>query len=365
MPNHRAWQFYDARTLRFEQTPTPAPAPTGVIVRVETAMVLSYHREVLDGTRNYALPPAPFVPGTDAVGVVEAVGSQVVHVKAGQRVLLIPHLVIDERTTDPAQILVGHTALGTLRNDEAARATRALQAHWRDGCFAEKAHWPAAAVTALDGLEQVSSLTALALSRLIVPYGGLLRARLEPGHVVIVNGATGQYGSAGVMVALAMGASRVVAAGRNAAVLHDLAASLGPRVAPAVLTGDWKKDIGTLLDAAGGRADLALDLLGEATSTETTLATLRALRRGGRLALMGTATVPLPLVLQEMMVNDWEVMGVFMYPKNAPAQLVRLAASGLLDLTRVRPHSFPLSDFPEAMDAAAAMKGLDLAALVA
>jgi hypothetical protein len=43
----------------------------------------------------------------------------------------------------------------------------------------------------------------------------------------IVSGATGAYGTAAVFLALAMGAARVVAVGRNARILNSLAEASG------------------------------------------------------------------------------------------------------------------------------------------
>ena len=96
------------------------------------------------------------------------------------------------------------------------------------------------------------------------------------------------------------------------------------------------KDLATIRHAAGGSADVALDLLGAAKSTSTTLSCLRALKRGGRLVLMGSAEVPLELSFREMLANDWEVVGQFMYDRAAPGQLAALAAEGLLDLQQDR-----------------------------
>lgn len=47
----------------------------------------------------------------------------------------------------------------------------------------------------------------------LVALGGLDAVELKAGETVVVNGATGSFGSAGVAVALAMGAARVVATG--------------------------------------------------------------------------------------------------------------------------------------------------------
>jgi alcohol dehydrogenase len=343
--------------LRYEARPVPAPHSTGVLVRIGSATVLSYMGKVLDGSLGYATPPFPFVPGTNAIGRVEAVGVDVTHVAVGDLVFLSPHLLADAPIEEPAQILIGLTAL---RSGGAADASRKLQHLWRDGVFAELAHWPAACVTQLRGTEALGAGRLIALAKLIVPYGGLLRADVTAGQTVVVNGASGFFGSAGVLCALAMGARKVVAVGRDARALDEVAEKLGPRVAVAAASGDIGKDLQAIQKAAEGKADVGLDLLGRASSTSSTLATLRSLKRGGRLVLMGSASVPLELSFGEMLANDWEVIGNFMYPRIAPAKLAALVAGGLLDLSPIKIRSFPLSRLPEAIEAAAKMRGLDL-----
>ena len=191
-----------------------------------------------------------------------------------------------------------------------------------------------------------------------------LPAGTTTGDLLIVNGASGYFGSGAVMLAVAMGAGRVVAVGRKREALERLREAFGPRVIPAVVTGDAAKDLAIIRHAAGGGADVALDLLGAARSTSTTLSSLRALRRGGRLVLMGSAEVPLELSFREMLANDWEVVGQFMYERTAPGQLAALASDGLLDLKKIVVTSFKLADFRQAVESAALMQGLDLTAVV-
>ena len=148
MASHKAWRLHAHNDLRFDDVETPKPATDGVIVRVEAGMVLSYLDKVLSGSVPYSLPPMPFVPGTNAIGRVVAVGGSVTHVKAGDRVFLSPHLRGDEPSLEPPQILIGLTAMS------AAPAALSMQARWRDGVFAEFAHWPAACVTPLVGLDR-------------------------------------------------------------------------------------------------------------------------------------------------------------------------------------------------------------------
>jgi alcohol dehydrogenase len=193
----------------------------------------------------------------------------------------------------------------------------------------------------------------------ICPAAGRLRQ-----SAIIVNGATGYFGSGGVMLAVALGASKVLALGRDPAGLARLASALGPRVVPVAVTGDHDSDVAAIQTAAGGKADLALDLVGQAASTTTTLAALRSLRRGGRLVLMGSASVPLPVSFGDMLSNNWEVVGNFMYPKTAPGKLAALIAAGLLDLSPIRVRSFAFSQLPDAIQAAVRMRDLDLTSVV-
>jgi alcohol dehydrogenase len=355
---HKAWRLHAHNDLRLDEVETPRPAPDGVLVRIEAGMVLSYMGRVLSGSAPYSLPPMPFVPGTNAVGRVIAAGDQVGHVRNGDRVFLSPHLRGDIPDPEPPQILIGLTAMAT------TPAALALQARWRDGVFAEIAHWPAACITPLDRLDDKPATELIGLAKLIVPFGGLQRSGLRGGQTVIINGASGYFGSGAVMLAVAMGAGRVVAAGRKAAALESLREAFGPRVIPATVTGDAAKDVAIIRHAAGGHADVALDLLGAAKSTSTTLSCLRALRRGGRLVLMGSAEAPLELSFREMLANDWEVVGQFMYDRTAPGQLATLAAEGLLDLKKIVVSTHRLADFRQAIEAAALMQGLDLTAVV-
>ena len=359
MPDtHKAWRLHAPNDLRFEDVETPQPAADGVLVRVECGMVLSYMGQVLSGALPYSLPPMPFVPGTNAIGRVIGAGGNVTHVQSGERVFLSPHLRGDAPDREPPQLLIGLTATMT------TPAALALQARWRDGVFSEIAHWPASCVTSLAGLYDKPATELIGLAKLIVPFGGLRRSGLRGGQTIIINGATGYFGSAAVMLALAMGAGRVVAVGRKQAALQALRDAFGPRVVAAVVGADGDKDLNIIRGAAGGAADIALDLLGAAKSTSTTLSTLRALKRGGRLVLMGSAEVPLELSFREMLANDWEVVGQFMYERAAPYELASLAAEGLIDLNKIMVRSFALADFKRAVEAAALMQGLELTAVV-
>lgn len=349
----KAWRldtFGGALTL--EDVPLPEVRPGTVLMRIQAVPLLSYLKSYVEGRLpTYNPPRGKFTPGTNGVGVIEAVGRDVWHLKPGQRVVLSPHFVAGENVADPAQILIGLTAFGA--------GTAAVQADWRDGSLAEYALAPVATLTPAEGVEAIDAPQLAALSRCIVPFGGLLRGRLTAGETLVVNGATGAYGTAAVLLAIAMGAARVVAAGRNAAALEAVARVGGPRVVPARLTGDVTADASALRAAAGGGAEMAFDMVGQAREANATLAALNSLRRGGRLVLMGSMTTPLPLSYSDIMRNNWEIIGQFMYPAGSYRRLLGLMRAGLLDISVIRPRCFPLAALPQAMAAAEAAGNLE------
>jgi alcohol dehydrogenase len=94
-------------------------------------------------------------------------------------------------------------------------------------------------------------------------------------------------------------------------------------------------------------------MVGNARDPNLTLASLRGLAPGGRLVLMGSMAVPLPIPYTEVMLNSWEIIGQFMYPRIAYAQLLTLMGSGLLAADAIDAIEFPFAEVPEAIDAAA------------
>jgi alcohol dehydrogenase len=335
----------------------PEPRPGTVRVRIEATPLLSYLKAYAEGRLpGYSAPQHPFTPGTNGVGVIETVGRDVWHLQPGQRVVLSPHFVAGENIDDPAQILIGLTAIGA--------GAASMQADWPDGMLADYALAPATTVTPAEGMDGIDSARLAVLNRFIVPYGGLLRGRLSAGETVVVTGATGAFGTAAVLLALAMGAGRVVAAGRNPAALDAVVRAAGSRAVAVRLAGDVPADAAALRDAAAGGADMAFDMVGRATDANATLAALHSLRRKGRLVLMGSMTAPLPLTYSDVMRNDWAIIGQFMYPAGAYRKLLGLVRTGLLDISPIRPVTFPLSRLPEAMEAAATAGNLGCVVMV-
>jgi alcohol dehydrogenase len=343
------------RPCAIEEIADPVPRAGAVLVRQRAAPVLSYMRRVLSGELNYAMPAPPFTPGTGGVGVIEAVGPEVMHLKPGGLVSLDPRLLARDNVAEPAAILIGLTRMSA--------DSGPLQAAWPDGSFAEKVLMPAECLTPLDALAHIEPARLVCLGKFPVAFGGLRRGELEAGQTLIVNGATGSLGSAGVLLGLALGAARIVALGRDRARLARYAGLADSRIVTVPLTGIAADDEPAVRAATAGGADMALDLVGNAADPVATLAALRALKRRGRLVLMGSMTTPLPLTYGEVMTRDLEIRGAFMYPRDTMARLAALVAAGLLDLNAVELFRHPLADFDAAFTRAAGARGLQTVAL--
>lgn len=343
----RAWQLDRlGGSLKLIEAPVPEPRPGTVVLKLEASVMMSYIQRYIAGELPFYDPPErPFTLGSSGVFTIHAVGRDVWHLRAGQRVILSSHLVAQENVADPSQMLLGVTALGDKR----------MQRDFPDGVFADYAVVPKQLVTPIDDAPALSATQLATAFRFIVPYGGWLRGQLAAGDTAIVTGASGSYGGAAVLLALALGAARVVAAGRDP---EALAAIVRDRVVPVRLTGDRAVDTAAIRAAAGGGAHVALDLVGGAADPNATLAALHALGRNGRLVLMGSAMVPIPIDYMAMIANNWEVIGQFMFPADGYRRLFELVRAGLLDLTAITPHSYPLAELPAAIAAAASVGSL-------
>lgn len=157
------------------------------------------------------------------------------------------------------------------------------------------------------------------------------RARLQPGETVLVLGATGVVGQVAVQAARLLGAGRVVAAGRDPAML-DRARRLGAD-ASVDLTAIEPGDALTraFREAAGGDVDVVHDPLWGAPAA----AAVEALGVGGRLVQLGqSAGAQATLASASIRGRQLELLGYlnFLVPRDvrraAYLTLVEHAAAG-------------------------------------
>lgn len=343
--------------LQVQTLPVPEVGLGNTIVRVEAAGVLSYHREVYNGGRQYSFP-TPIVGGVGAIGRIAAVGPDSTSLKPGQLVFVD---CVRRSRDDPDTMF-----LSAIHDSGIEGGIKLMRDVWRDGTFAEYAKAPLENCVPLNEErlcgELGYSIQNLAyISNLLVPYGGLRDIKLEPGETIVVSPATGGYGGAGVQVAVAMGA-RVIAMGRNEKELermkaHILKGSPNASIETVRMTGDEAADTAAL--QRFGTIDAVLDFTPPQAATSTHLrSATSALRRNGRVSMMGFNEIPYSP--WNFVAKNLSIKGKFMYEREDVVQFVKMVERGLFPRGSelVDTKAFPLEEWDKGFDAAAQHMGI-------
>ena len=332
--------------LAIETVPEPLLGTGEVIVDVAASRVLAYANEVLSGERKYLLE-LPIVPGPGAIGRIRATGPDATRLRPGDWVYCDPTVRSRDNARSPDIALQGLTG-GT-------EAGLRLQRYFHDGAWAEQMRLPTENAVPIGDIDEKDAGRWCALGTLLVPYGGFLAANLQAGEIVLVNGATGSFGSAAVAVALGMGAQCVIATGRNEPTLDQLTQRFGARVRTVPMRGHEADDRARILQAARGPIDCVLDILPPAANAVQVRTAILAVRPYGRVVLMGGVGLELPYPW--MMRNCITLHGQWMYPPHAATLMAGLVRAGLVDLDHFEIMAFGLDRANEAVAHAAANAG--------
>ena len=338
--------------LAIETVPEPRLGTGEVVVDVIASRVLAYAGEVLTGARKY-LMELPMVPGPGAIGRVRATGPDVTRLRPGDWVYCDPTVRSRDNALSPDIALQGLIA--------GSEGGLQLQRYFHDGAWAEQMRVPTENAIPIGAIDETDAARWCALGTLLVPYGGFLAAGLQAGEIALVNGATGSFGSAAVAVALGMGASCVVATGRNEAPLADLTRRFGGRVRTVAMHGVEAGDRARILEAAPGPIDCVLDILPPAARSAQARTAIMAVRPYGRVVLMGGVGMlggsGLDLPYPWLMRNCINVRGQWMYPPHAATLMAGMIRAGLVDLGQFEVTAFGLDRANEAVAHAAAHAG--------
>lgn len=228
--------------LEYVDVETPSPGKGQALVRIEAIgvnFIDVYHRTGL-----YKLP-LPFIPGSEAAGVVETVGEGVTRVRAGDRVAyaMVP------------------------------------------GAYAEYAAVPEEKLFVLgDGID-TKTAAAMMLQGMTAHYLAVSTFPLREGHVALIHAAAGGVGALLVQVAKQRGA-RVLG---TASTRHlDIARDAGADLVIDYTTTDFEEAVMRATDGRG--ADVVYDSVGKTTFDKS----LAVLARRGMLVLFGQSSGPVP-----------------------------------------------------------------------
>jgi NADPH:quinone reductase len=249
--------------LELVELPEPEPSHmlspgAGVLVEVHCAGVA--FPELLQTRGEYQIkPPLPFVPGSEVAGIVR-----------------------------------GAPADSTFAVGDRVAAFCAL------GGFAETAVAPPFLTFVLPAALDFAQGAGLILNYHTAYFSLVTRGRLREGEAVLVHGAAGGIGTAALQVAKGLGARTIAVVSSDAKEQVALEAG-ADRVVRS--DGPWKDEVKEL---SGGGVEVVFDPVGGSRFTDS----LRALREGGRLLVVGFAGGSIPEVkVNRLLLGNTEVIG--------------------------------------------------------
>lgn len=306
-------QHGPARSQRVETLPDPVPGPGQVVVDARAIGVNYPDLLVIEGKYQF-LPPRPFTPGKEVAGVVSAVGEGVTRLGVGDRVM----------------------------------------AQREYGTYCERVLSPEATCYRMPEAMSFEDGAALGLAYQTSHFALVERGGLRPGETVLVTGASGGVGLAGVEIAKALGAT--VIAGVTSREKGELARRHGADHVIDLSAPDLRDSLRAQVHAAVGRR--GVDIVLENVGGEVFDGALRALAWCGRMVVVGFASMRLPEVKASyLLVKNISVVGLQWsdYRERDPERVQRVqdALYALYGEGKLRPYvseRYPLARFADALE---------------
>lgn len=334
--------------LQIETVRVSDPAPREVLIRTVACGVCRSDLHFIDGSFPH---PVPTVPGHEAAGIVEAVGSDVVGVKKGDHVITFftvfcgvcelcvsgrPSLCTNPSTRRP--------------NDAPPRLSLAdgtpLAPFLNLSAFAEMMLVHENACVAINP-EMPLDRAALLGCAVITGAGAIFNdSRVRPGESVAVIGAGG-IGLAAINAAKIAGAGCILALD-PVAEKRALALKMGATHALDPTSETIGKEVMKLTD---GGVHYAIEAVGRTSTAELAWTILR---RGGTATILGmiapgnNVTIAGPTFLTGKKLQG-SLLGSTRFPIDMP-RLVQMYLDGVLDLDSMVAETIALEDVNQALD---------------
>ncbi len=293
--------------------------PFDALVRIQASGVCHTDLHAADG--DWPIKPTlPFIPGHEGVGVVEEVGSLVTNVRPGDRVGL-PWL---------------HTACGECRycltGWETLCESQQNTGYSVNGGFAERAVADARYIGKIpDGLGFADVAPHFCAG--VTTYKAVKVSGSSPEKTVLISG----IGGLGHM---ALQYARVTGARTIAVDVTEEKLELARKLGADEVINARSVDVAEATQKLGG-ADI---VIGTAVSARAFAGAFGALRRGGKMVLVGLPPEALPIPIFELVLKGISVMGSIVGTRKDLQEALELAARGLVKCNYTKAQMGDIND---------------------
>jgi zinc-binding alcohol dehydrogenase/oxidoreductase len=319
----KAWQLNATEGIdsySLNEVPEPEPGPGEVRVNIKASGL--NHLDIWVSRGLPAPKTFPHTTGADAAGVIDAVGEGVSGIDIGDEVIIDPSISCGQCEHCRRDEIVYCSEFGILGEHH-------------PGTFTEKVVVPT--INAVPKPRDMDWETAGSLGLASVTALRMLeKSRLQQGETVLVVGVGGGVSASAMSLAMALGATVYVTSRSpkkiDWAVEHGAEAGF-----------DSGAEFGKEMAAHGG-ADLVIDNVGPVTLGQS----MRAAKRGGRIAICGSTSGPrYELTIPALFFRQLELIGSSMGNHAQFARALNLIRLGKAEAPVS--HVFEFSELPEAL----------------
>ena len=340
----RAARMYDVGApMVIENVSTPKPGPRDVLVRVRACGVVPNLGNVLKNWTTWfpqnPLPTLPATFGLDPAGEVAAVGSAVAGLKVGDRVYVNPGRSCGScracREGDPvactSYILQGYFGF--------TPTAQQVFDQYPFGGLSEYMIAPADATVVLP--DNISFQEAARFGYLGTAYSALRKGGAGPNVTTLINGGSGTLGLGAVLLALALGVTKILAVARNRGLLEEVR-QLAPERIIVHSAEDGPIEPWALDMTDGEGVDLVIDCLGPGSPGSAMIDAMRSLRRNGRIVNIGAVAEMLPMDVHTFMDRNQTFIGSCWFTPGEGAAMAEMVRAGTLNMSVFRQEAYPL-----------------------
>ncbi len=308
----RALAFYEhggIDKLQIVDLPRPAIGPDDVLINVKAVALNHLDLWVREGLPNLKLA-MPHIPGSDMAGVIAEVGANVSGFKVGQHVAVNPG------------VSCGHCEF-CLAGEQSLCPDFGILGEHSTGGAAEFARVPAVNLLPIPDDFPFQVAAAAPLVYLTAWRALISRARLREGEDVLVLGAGGGVSTAAIQIAKHAGARVFVTSSSDEKLKK--AKEIGADFGYNYNTQEWDRQLYAATNKRG------VDVVFESVGAATWIKSIRSLKRGGRMVVIGATSGPNPQ--EEIRYIFWkqiEIIGSTMSNQSEFRDVMKLVLRGEL-----------------------------------